>query len=93
MNFFAQLFCEYTKLVDKVGFFEHLFLMLMFSFTIGGLFVILLDAVFCIYETLHGWWRHLRARATVVAARVDAPQGGGAWPAPAAQLRRWAARG
>ena len=89
MNFLAQIFREYTDSVDRAGFFEHLFLVTVFSFTVGGLFVILLAAVFCICETLHGWWCRLRAGVAVVAAADAAvPQVGGVWPAPAAPLRR-----
>ena len=89
MNLFAQLLHEYTDMADKAGFFEHLFLVTVFSFTVGGLFVILLAAVFCICETLHGWWCRLRAGVAVVAAADAAvPRAGGAWPAPAAPFRR-----
>ena len=89
MNFLAQSFREYTDMLDKAGFFEHLYLVTIFSFAIGGLLVILLAAVFCICETVHGWWCHLRAGVAVVAAADAAvPQVGGVWPAPAAPLRR-----
>ena len=89
MNFLAQSFREYTDMMDKAGFFEHLFLVAIFSFVVGGLLVILLAAVFCICETLHGWWCRLHAGvAGVAAAGADVPQAGGAWPALAARLRR-----
>lgn len=81
-------------MVDKAGFFEHLFLVTVISFTVGGLFVILLTAVFCICEVVHGWWCRLRVGVAMVAAADAAvPQAGGAWPAPAAPLRRRLAYG
>ena len=89
MNILAQSFREYTVMMNKAGFFEHLFLVTVFSFNVGGLFVIFLAAVFCICETAHGWWCRLRAGVAVVAVGDAAvPQAGGAWPAPAAPLRR-----
>ena len=84
MNFLAQSFREYTDMLDKASFFEHLFLVTVFSFIVGGLFVVLLAAVFCICEALHGWWCRLRAGvAVVVATDAAVPQAGGVWIPPA----------
>ena len=93
MNFLAELFAEYIDSLNRAGFIEHLFLVFVFSFLIGGLIILLVAAVVWSIWCLHDWWYGLGDRIAVedlampVVAGVVVPRVGDAGSAQADGLR------
>ena len=75
MNFFAELFVEYIDTLNRAGFVENLFLVLVFSFFIAGLMFLLVAAVVWPIWCLHNWWCSRGDRVAVKELTVPAMAG------------------
>ena len=56
MNFLSQFLREYTDMFEHANFFEHVLLVLWFSFFTAGVMVVLATAVIWSIWCLHEWW-------------------------------------
>ena len=94
MNFFAELFAGYIDSLNRAGFFEHLLLVLAYSFLFAGLILLLIAAVVWPIWCLHNWWCSRGDRVAVeklavpTVAGVVVPRVGDAGSAQVDGLRR-----
>ena len=75
MNFFAELFAGYIDLLNRADFFEHLLLVLAYSFLFAGLILLLIAAVVWSIWCLHNWWYSRGDRVAVEKLTVPAVAG------------------
>ena len=75
MNFFAELFAGYIDSLNRAGFFEHLLLVLAYSFLFAGLILLMIAAVVWPIWCLHNWWYSRGDRVVVEELTVPAVAG------------------